>query len=212
MRKWILAVSLCGLLTLGGCTENEDEMQRELSEILNEVQAHEKEASDFETQLAAIEKKEQILFEKTLNLKVEEQDIVESNVTRMKTFLSERQELIEEERVIVGEAEKKSMQLSDLPAADSDDGTRAVAKLKKALTERYELHRNVIELYIEMTERQLNVYNLLIDEKVKRVKLEEATSSVNKTKAQLEDATRVFNQSTNEVNSALSETQQIETE
>ncbi|MDW0109366.1 YkyA family protein [Sporosarcina aquimarina] len=212
MQKMILAVSLCGLLTLGGCTENENEMQQELSEILNEVQTHEKEAADFETQLAAIEKKEQILFEKTLNLKVEDQNLVESNVTRMKTLLSERQELIEEERIIVDEAEKKAARLSDLPPAESDDGTRAVAKLKKALAERYELHHKVIEIYIEMTGRQLAVYNFLIDENVKRVKLEKAILLVNKTKAQLDDATQVFNQSTNEVNSALSETQQIETD
>lgn len=115
-----------------------------------------------------------------------------------------------QEQEAVHEAEELAKQLLTLPPASSDEGTRAVAKLQEALVKRYELHQEVIDLYSELTKHQGILYEMLIEENVKRVQLEEATRAVNKQRVKVEDAIQVFNQSTNEVNDALKDTQQVE--
>ncbi|WOV85145.1 YkyA family protein [Sporosarcina jeotgali] len=212
MQKVLLVVPMCLLLLIGGCTEEKDAMQKELGSILTSVHENENKVMGYENQLANLEKKEQILFEKTVAFNIEDRELIESGVNRLTASLEERRELLSEEEAVIGEAEETAKRLDDLPSASSDEGTRSVAKLKTALSRRYELHHEVIGLYKELMESQNAVYELLIEENVKRVELEEATAAVNGQRAKLEDLIQVFNQSTLEVNGALKETQQVETE
>lgn len=212
MQKLWLVIPMCLLLILGGCTEEKDAMQKELSSILTDVQEHEKQVLDYENQLASLEKKEQILFDKTVEFNIEDRELIEAGVNRLTTSLEERRDLLDKEEGIIDDTKKITERLATLPPASSDEGTRSVAKLKSALSKRYELHFEVIELYKELMDSQNAVYELLIEENVKRVELEEGTAAVNKQRAKLEDLIQVFNQSTLEVNSALKETQQVESE
>lgn len=212
MQKVLLVIPMCLLLLIGGCTEEKDVMQKELGSILTNVHENENKVMEYENQLASLEKKEQILFEKTVSFNIEDRELIESGVNRLTASLEERRELLSEEEAVIGEAEETAERLDDLPSASSDEGTRSVAKLKTALSRRYELHYEMIGLYKELMESQNAVYELLIEENVKRVELEEATATVNEQRAKLEDLIQVFNQSTLEVNSALNETQQAEPE
>ena len=212
MQKFLLVIPMCLLLLIGGCTEEKDAMQKELGSILTSVHENESKVMEYENQLASLEKKEQILFEKTVGFNIEDRELIESGVNRLIASLEERRELLSEEEAVIDEAVETAERLDDLPSASSDEGTRSVAKLKTALSKRYELHYEVIGLYKELMESQNAVYELLIEENVKRVELEEATAAVNEQRAQLEDLIQVFNQSTLEVNSALKETQQAEPE
>lgn len=206
----IIPMSL--MLFVGGCTEEQDQMQKELAGILTDIQEYETKVVEYENQLAVLEKKEQILFNKTVEFTMDERELIESGVSRMETSLKERKNLVAEELVVIDDAEETAKRLESLPTATSDETTGAIAKLKKALSKRFELHYEILDLYSELTERQSSLYELLIEENVKRVELEGATVAVNKQRAKLEDAILVFNQSTMEVNSALKETQQVEFE
>lgn len=212
MQKLFLIMPMCILLFVSGCTGEKDEMQKELGSILADIQTQEKKVSESENQLASLEKKEQILFEKTVDFGVEERELVESGVSKLETYLEERRQLILVEQDAVAEAKKAVERLTNLQEETNSEDTQSVAKLKTALVKRYELHTEVIELYDELLNRQNALYELLIEENVKRVELEEATVAVNKQRTKLEDAIRVFNHSTLEVNGALKETQQTETE
>lgn len=212
MQKVLLVIPMCLLLLIGGCTEEKDAMQKELGSILTNVHENENKVMEYENQLASLEKKEQILFEKIVAFNIEDRELIESGVNRLTASLEERRELLSEEEAVIGEAEETAKRLDGLPSASSDEGTRSVAKLKTALSRRYELHYEVIGMYKELMESQNAVYELLIEENVKRVELEEATAAVNEQRAKLEDLIQVFNQSTLEVNSALKETQQAEPE
>ncbi|MGG0645220.1 YkyA family protein [Sporosarcina gallistercoris] len=212
MQKIFLIIPMCILLFASGCTGEKDQMQKELGSILADIQTYEKKVSESENQLASLEKKEQILFGKTVDFGIEERELVESGVSKLETYLEERRQLIVVEQDAVAEAKGSVERLTDLQEGTGDEGAKSVAKLKTALVKRYELHTEVIELYEELLNRQSALYELLIEENVKRVELEEAAGAVNKQRTKLEDAIRVFNQSTLEVNSALKETQQTETE
>ncbi len=212
MQKVLLVIPMCLLLLIGGCTEEKDAMQKELGSILTNVHENENKVMEYENQLASLEKKEQILFEKIVAFNIEDRELIESGVNRLTASLEERRELLSEEEAVIGEAEETAKRLDGLPSASSDEGTRSVAKLKTALSRRYELHYEVIGMYKELMESQNAVYELLIEENVKRLELEEATAAVNEQRAKLEDLIQVFNQSTLEVNSALKETQQAEPE
>ncbi|GEM_PF-6107688 len=208
MRKLFMIIPIWVLLLAGGCTQEKDQMQRELDSILSEVQKHEKEIAEYENQLDGLEKKEQTLFEKTTGLSIEDREALESGVSRLQASLEERGTLLEKEEEAIGAGEETAKQLRTLPPAGTDEGNAAVAKLKSALDTRYELHRTVSAAYTELLEKQRKVYDLLIDENVKRVKLDEAVGEVNDQQSKLADAVRLFNQSTAEVNKALEETQQ----
>nr|WP_285851186.1 YkyA family protein [Sporosarcina aquimarina] len=187
-------------------------MQKELAGILTDIQEYETKVVEYENQLATLEKKEQLLFNKTVDFTIEERELIESGVSKMETSLEERENLIEKERGVIDDAEQTAKRLESLPTETGDEAERAIAKLKTALSKRFELHYEVMDLYSELTEKQSSLYELLIEENVKRVELERATVAVNKQRAKLEDAILVFNQSTLEVNSALKETQQVESE
>ncbi len=206
----IIPMSL--MLFVGGCTEEQDQTQKELAGILKDIQEYETKVVEYENQLAMLEKKEQILFNKTVEFTMEERELIESGVSRMETSLKERKKLITEELGVINDAEEAAKRLESLPTETSDEATGAIAKLKTALSKRFELHYEIVNLYSELTERQSSLYELLIEENVKRVELEGATVAVNKQREKLEDATLVFNQSTMEVNKALKETQQVESE
>ncbi|WP_025785215.1 YkyA family protein [Sporosarcina sp. D27] len=210
MKKLLLIIPMCLMLFVGGCTEAQDQTQKELAGLLSDIQEYETKVAEYEKQLATLEKKEQILFNKTVEFTVEERELIESGVSRMETSLEERKNLIEVERGVIDDAQETAKRLESLPTATSDDAEGAIAKLKTALSKRFELHYEVMDLYSELTEKQSALYELLIEENVKRVELEGATVAVNKQRAKLEDAILVFNQSTMEVNSALKETQQVE--
>ncbi|MBD7907267.1 YkyA family protein [Sporosarcina gallistercoris] len=212
MQKLFLIIPMCLLLVVSGCTEEKDQMQRELGSILTDIQAYEKKVAEYENQLASLEKKEQILFEKTVDFSVEERELVEGGVSRLDNYLDERWQLIKREQEVIDDAEETIEQLTALSDEASDEGSPSVAELKTALTKRYALHREVIGLYEELMDMQSALYGLLIEENVKRVELEEATIAVNQQRSKLEDAIQVFNQSTLEVNSALKETQRVESE
>ena len=212
MRKIGFTILLVIGLLLAGCTAEKDEMQKELDSVLNDVQIHESELSDYESQLRELEKKEQKLFEKTVDLKIEERDIIDANVSRLDELLASREDIIEQEMDVVKKAQEIITRLTTLPPADTEKGDRSVRDLKVALDKRYELNEEVLSLYEELMERQRKVYELLIDENVKRVDLEEGTLAVNKQRSSLEEVVQAFNQSTNEVNSALLSTQQDMTE
>lgn len=212
MRKIGFTILLVIGLLLAGCTAEKDEMQKELDSVLNDVQIHESELSDYESQLRELEKKEQKLFEKTVDLKIEERDIIDANVSRLDELLASREDIIEQEMDVVKKAQEIITRLTTLPPADTEKGDRSVRDLKVALDKRYELNEEVLSLYEELMERQRKVYELLIDENVKRVDLEEGTLAVNKQRSSLEEVVQAFNQSTNEVNSALISTQQDMTE
>lgn len=206
----IIPMSL--MLFVGGCTEEQDQTQKELAGILKDIQEYETKVVEYENQLAMLEKKEQILFNKTVEFTMEERELIESGVSRMETSLKERKKLITEELGVINDAEEAAKRLESLPTETSDEATGAIAKLKTALSKRFELHYEIVNLYSDLTERQSSLYELLIEENVKRVELEGATVAVNKQREKLEDATLVFNQSTMEVNKALKETQQVESE
>ncbi|WP_432354831.1 YkyA family protein [Sporosarcina sp. A2] len=210
MRKYLLAISMSLLLITGGCTEEKEQMQRELDTVLNDIQEYEIKVDDYESQLASLEKKEQLLFKKTVELSNENRELIKSVVLRLEESVEKRNQILVQEQEAVHEAEELAKQLLTLPPASSDEGTRAVAKLQEALVKRYELHQEVIDLYSELTKHQGILYEMLIEENVKRVQLEEATRAVNKQRVKVEDAIQVFNQSTNEVNDALKDTQQVE--
>lgn len=200
------------MLFVGGCTEEQDQTQKELAGILKDIQEYETKVVEYENQLAMLEKKEQILFNKTVEFTMEERELIESGVSRMETSLKERKKLITEELGVINDAEEAAKRLESLPTETSDEATGAISNLKTALSKRFELHYEIVNLYSELTERQSSLYELLIEENVKRVELEGATVAVNKQREKLEDATLVFNQSTMEVNKALKETQQVESE
>ncbi|VDG97346.1 Putative cell-wall binding lipoprotein [Lysinibacillus sphaericus] len=212
MRKLLMIIPMSLMLFVGGCTEEQDQTQKELAGILKDIQEYETKVVEYENQLAMLEKKEQILFNKTVEFTMEERELIESGVSRMETSLKERKKLITEELGVINDAEEAAKRLESLPTETSDEATGAIAKLKTALSKRFELHYEIVNLYSELTERQSSLYELLIEENVKRVELEEATVAVNKQREKLEDATLVFNQSTMEVNKALKETQQVESE
>ncbi|REB09624.1 hypothetical protein DVB69_02115 [Sporosarcina sp. BI001-red] len=212
MRKLVLIIPMCLLLLVGGCTEEKDEMQRELGSVLTDIHEYENKVGEYENQLASLEKKEQILFDKTVDFSIEERELIESGVSRLENYLEERRQLIDEEQEVIAGGEETAKRLTSLPDVTSEEGTQSVLTLKTALTKRYELHNEVIGLYKDLMDSQGVVYELLIEENVKRVELEEATATVNEQRAKLEDAIQVFNQSTLEVNSALKETQQVESE
>lgn len=212
MRNLLIIIPVSLMLFVGGCTEEQDQTQKELAGILTDIQEYETKVMEYENQLAALEKKEQILFNKTVEFTMDERELIESGVSRMETSLEERKNLVAEELVVIDGAEETAKRLESLPTATSDETTGAIAKLKTALSKRFELHYEILDLYSELTERQSSLYELLIEENVKRVELEGATVAVNKQRAKLEDAILVFNQSTMEVNSALKETQQVESE
>ncbi|MGN7407674.1 MULTISPECIES: YkyA family protein [unclassified Sporosarcina] len=212
MRKLLMIIPMSLMLFVGGCTEEQDQTQKELAGILKDIQEYETKVVEYENQLAMLEKKEQILFNKTVEFTMEERELIESGVSRMETSLKERKKLITEELGVINDAEEAAKRLESLPTETSDEATGAIAKLKTALSKRFELHYEIVNLYSELTERQSSLYELLIEENVKRVELEGATVAVNKQREKLEDATLVFNQSTMEVNKALKETQQVESE
>lgn len=212
MRKLLMIIPMSLMLFVGGCTEEQDQTQKELAGILTDIQEYETKIVEYENQLAMLEKKEQILFNKTVEFTTEERELIESGVSKMETSLKERKNLITEELGVIDDAEETAKRLESLPTETSDEATGTIAKLKDALSKRFELHYEIVDLYSELTERQSSLYELLIEENVKRVELDGATVAVNKQREKLEDAILVFNQSTMEVNKALKETQQVESE
>ncbi|WJY28867.1 YkyA family protein [Sporosarcina trichiuri] len=209
MRKVFLFLPIW-LMLMAGCTPDKDQFQHGLDSILEDVQNQEKDIADIDNQLKDLEKKEQALFSKTVELNIEDREALESNVLRLRTLLDEREDLLDDEDKAILAAQEASEQLRDLPQSETEKGTQAAADLKAALEKRYDLHHQVAVTYRELLEKQREVYDLLIDENVKRVQLEESVAEVNEQRGKLTDTIRVFNQSTQEVNSALEETQKTE--
>lgn len=204
MKKIVIGTFLSTSLLLSACSIGapNDEM---LSETLAKVYEQEQGYRDAQEKLAELEKKEQSTFNETMKLTQEQKAEVTLKVEELKASLSERLTLLKEENESMKNAQESLSSFEAIVDDTKDEEVKtALNNLKSLLETRYEAHEVVSSEYQKLTDLQIELYDMLADEKTEQAQLQEQVLNVNKQNDVVQSAINAFNEATKEVNATKS--------
>ena len=199
MRKYIVGFMLCGVLLLSGCSFGSS-TDEELAKVMTEMNAAEETSLEAQAELSKLEKSEQTLFNKMMDLTQEEQEELKTKVTEIEELLKQRLDYIDEEEAAVKKAKESVKTLESIVGKVSEEEKAEVEKLRDTVNERYELHSVFVESYKKLTDTQKELYEMLITEETDLAKLEQQVDEVNQQNDAVKSAIVDFNEATASLN------------
>lgn len=186
-------------LILTGCSVGES-VEKQLSDVLSGMYTAEQEYRDVQAEVSKLEKSEQELFTNVMKLTQGDKEELEVKVSELNALLDERVSYIDEEEASMKKANKFAESLDEIIIEADDDNYSKISELKKAVSERYELHSTFIAEYKKLVDFQKNLYAMLIDEATELPKLKDKVEEVNAQNQAVQLAINAFNESTGIVN------------
>ncbi|MEI4771798.1 YkyA family protein [Psychrobacillus sp. FJAT-51614] len=205
MKKIKYFVVLCSILFLSACSFGQ-QTEDKLSNILNEIYESESDYRDVQSELVAIEKKEQANFQSMMELTKDQREELTKQVDETAKLLEERLVLVEKEAASIKKASEKMKQLDTLISETKDESEKAsLEKIKEALNHRYEAYDSLTEEYNSLASLQDELYNLLINEEAEVNMIQGKVSEVNKQNEVVKKAVEKFNELTTQLNQVKEE-------
>lgn len=194
-KKYILLIVLCGVLALSGCTIGST-IEGELSNVLAEMHEAEKPYRDGQKELNAIEKNEQSLFNETMDLTQDESDKLKTNISQMEEMLEQRITYINEEEKSMKSAMKFMSDIEGIANSANGDAKAEIEKLKEAIQHRYQTHSAFVDEYKELTHVQDELYEMLLKEDIDLGDLEKQVEELNNRNDEVTSWIKKFNEAT----------------
>ena len=199
MKKSILGFIVVVTLVFSGCSSNST-IETQLSSTVTKMNNAEQAYKDVQAELKELEKTEQDLFNRTMELTQQQFGELKINVAELEELLDQRLLHIEGEEKSISKANKSVKELDAI--IEQVDGTvgKGLEELRGAVTNRYELHSVFVVEYKKLTSLQKELYGMLIAEKVELEELKDKVGEVNEQNELVHTAVISFNDATAKVN------------
>jgi len=200
MRNYIAAFVLIGTLLLAGCNFGSS-TESQLSKVLSEMNSAEGKSRDAQSDLNDLEKTEQALFNKTMELTQEQIEELEMQVLELEKLLEERLVLLNEEEASIKKAKESVASFDSILEKAETGKKKQIEKLKQAVNKRYELHATFTAEYKKLMDLQKELYKMLLDEETELQAFQSKVNDVNEQNGNVQAAIDLFNEATNTINS-----------
>lgn len=198
LRKFMASVAFLGVMLMAGCTSQSPEDA--LTNVLGEMYEAEEGYRNHQEKLNQLEKDEQQLFDRTVDLSDDKQDEIKQNIDKLQSLLKERQEKLAEENEAMRNAEKLIEDFEKVEADISEEQEETVSQLKEVIIQRYDAHKALIEEYETLMDAQKKLYEMLAKEQTDIVEVEELVHNVNTQNEAVVKAVEQFNGLTIQLN------------
>lgn len=200
MKKMKYLVILCSILFLSACSFGQ-QTEEKLSNILTELYESESDYRAVQSELIAIEKKEQANFQSMMELTKDQKEELTKQVGETSKLLEERLVLVEKEAASITKASEKLKQLQTLISETKDESEKAnLEKMEEALKNRYAAYDALTEEYNSLASLQEELYNLLITEEAEVKTIQNKVAEVNKQNEVVKKSVEKFNELTTQLN------------
>lgn len=200
MKKMKYLVILCSILFLSACSFGQ-QTEEKLSNILTELYDSESDYRAVQSELIAIEKKEQANFQSMMELTKDQKEELTKQVDETSKLLEERLVLVEKEAASITKASEKLKQLQTLISETKDESEKAnLEKMEEALKNRYAAYDALTEEYNSLASLQEELYNLLITEEAEVKTIQNKVAEVNEQNEVVKKAVEKFNELTTQLN------------
>lgn len=200
MKKMKYLVILCSILFLSACSFGQ-QTEEKLSNILTELYDSESDYRAVQSELIAIEKKEQANFQSMMELTKDQKEELTKQVGETSKLLEERLVLVEKEAASITKASEKLKQLQTLISETKDESEKAnLEKMEEALKNRYAAYDALTEEYNSLASLQEELYNLLITEEAEIKTIQNKVAEVNEQNEVVKKAVEKFNELTTQLN------------
>lgn len=200
MKKMKYLVILCSILFLSACSFGQ-QTEEKLSNILTELYDSESDYRAVQSELIAIEKKEQANFQSMMELTKDQKEELTKQVGETSKLLEERLVLVEKEAASITKASEKLKQLQTLISETKDESEKAnLEKMEEALKNRYAAYDALTEEYNSLASLQEELYNLLITEEAEVKTIQNKVAEVNEQNEVVKKAVEKFNELTTQLN------------
>lgn len=192
----ILLVSI--MFTLTACGES---VQKKIYGHLEETVALEKEFSEKQKELVDLEKKEQGIYEKIIDLSSDELDEIKALSKEANELIDQRIELIELENDSLQTAKEEFIKIHALKDDLTDKAlARSITQLYDKMIERYEAYDEIYKTYKESLDLEKQLYRMLVDEESTQEQLSKQIELLNEHYESIIKANKTFNKKTEEYN------------
>lgn len=193
---FILLVSIMFMLTACG-----ESVQEKIYGHLEETVALEKEFSKQQKELVDLEKKEQGIYEKIIDLSSDELDEIKVLSKEANELIDQRFELIELENDSLQTAKEEFIKIHSLKDDLTDkELERSITQLYDKMIERYEAYDEIYKTYKESLDLEKQLYSMLIDEDSTQEQLSKQIELLNEHYESIIKANKTFNKKTEEYN------------
>ncbi|WP_186669450.1 YkyA family protein [Sporosarcina sp. BP05] len=199
MKKTIMGFILAITLMLSGCN-SDSSIEKKLSATITKLNNAEQVYLDAQGELAELEKSEQELFNQAMELTQQQLGELEIKVAELEELLGQRLTLIEREEKSISKASKSADELDAIIEQVDGNIGKGLEELKRAVTNRYELHSAFVVEYKKLTSLQKELYEMLIAKEVELKGLKDKVGEVNEQNELVQLAVNSFNDATVKVN------------
>lgn len=199
MRKSIVGFILAVTLALSGCN-SDSSIEKQLSATFKKMNNAEQVYQDAQGELTELEKTEQELFNQTMELTQQQLGELKIKVSELEELLGQRLTHIEGEEKSIRKASKSVNELDALIEQVDGNVGKGIEELKRAITNRYELHSAFVVEYKKLISLQKELYGMLIAEEVELKGLQNKVGEVNEQNELARSAVISFNDATVKVN------------
>lgn len=199
MRKSIIGFILAVTLMLSGCN-SESSIEKQMSATLTKMNNAEQVYQDVQGELTALEKTEQELFNQTMQMTQQQLGELKIKVAELEELLGQRLTHIKGEEKSISKASKSADELDAIIEQVDGDVGKGIEELKRAVTNRYELHSAFVVEYKKLISLQKELYGMLIAEEVELKGLQNKVGEVNEQNKLARLAVISFNDATVKVN------------
>ena len=155
---------------------------------------------DAQGELAELEKSEQELFNQAMELTQQQLGELEIKVAELEALLGQRLTHIEGEEKSISKASKSVDELDAIIEQVDGNVGKGLEELKRAVTNRYELHSAFVVEYKKLSSLQKELYGMLIAKEVELKGLKDKVGEVNEQNELVQLAVNSFNDATVKVN------------
>ncbi|MBO0601079.1 YkyA family protein [Sporosarcina sp. E16_3] len=199
MRETIMGFILAITLMLSGCN-SDSSIEKKLSATITKMNNAEQVYQDAQGELAELEKSEQELFNQAMELTQQQLGELEIKVAELEALLGQRLTHIEGEEKSISKASKSVDELDAIIEQVDGNVGKGLEELKRAVTNRYELHSAFVVEYKKLTSLQKELYEMLIAKEGELKGLKDKVGEVNEQNELVQLAVNSFNDATVKVN------------
>lgn len=196
MYYLILLVSIMFMLTACG-----ESVQKQIYGHLEETVALEKEFSKNQKELVKLEKKEQAIYDKIIDLSSDKLDEIKELSKEANELIDKRFDLIKQEHDSLQTAKEEFIKVKSLKDDLADEEVeQSVNQLYGKMIERYDAYNTIFKTYKKSLDLEKELYNMLAAEDSTQDQLSKQIELLNEHYEKIIEANKTFNKKTEEYN------------
>ena len=198
MKKFFGSITLVMLvLIISACSSAEEDVYKALEQVVVKEEEFEQEQKP----LTELEEKEQAIFEKIMELNIDDLEEITKLADEALENLSERENILESEKEAMEKSIEQFKKAEEKMKSVKDENLKKQStEIAKTMNERYESYDDIYKSYKEGIAENKKIYELLKQEDLKLEDLEKQIDTANESSATVIATNEKFNELTEKFN------------